>query len=138
MHSKLFLEITVFIFYCRLANFKGITRSDVTSSGKGSGINEYVTSLFDQTLTWEDVGWLKRYIIYHILLKKIRIYFLCLINRITPLPIILKGILTPEDAELAVKFGAAGIVVSSHGARQVDTVPSPVIIILIFSHLLLN
>lgn len=49
------------------------------------------------------------------------------IFRITPLPIILKGILTPEDAELAVKFGASGIVVSSHGARQLDTLPSPVI-----------
>lgn len=32
----------------------------MTSSGKGSGINEYVASLFDQSLTWEDVAWLKK------------------------------------------------------------------------------
>jgi isopentenyl diphosphate isomerase/L-lactate dehydrogenase-like FMN-dependent dehydrogenase len=38
------------------------------------------------------------------------------------LPVILKGILAPEDAELAVKRGAAGIVVSNHGGRQLDGV----------------
>jgi len=38
------------------------------------------------------------------------------------LPIILKGILAPEDAELAVKRGASGIVVSNHGGRQLDGV----------------
>lgn len=36
------------------------------------------------------------------------------------LPVILKGILAPEDAELAVKRGASGIVVSNHGGRQLD------------------
>lgn len=36
------------------------------------------------------------------------------------LPIILKGILAPEDAELAVQRGASGIVVSNHGGRQLD------------------
>lgn len=38
------------------------------------------------------------------------------------LPVILKGILAPEDAELAVKRGASGIVVSNHGGRQLDGV----------------
>ena len=43
----------------------------------------------------------------------------------TSLPIVLKGILTAEDARLAVEEGVAGIVVSSHGARQLDrTVPT--------------
>jgi isopentenyl diphosphate isomerase/L-lactate dehydrogenase-like FMN-dependent dehydrogenase len=37
-------------------------------------------------------------------------------------PVIVKGILTPEDAVLAVEHGAAGIVVSNHGGRQLDTV----------------
>ncbi|XP_059479600.1 uncharacterized protein LOC132199120 [Neocloeon triangulifer] len=87
-----------------VANFKGITRSDMTSSGEGSGVNEYVASLLDSSLSWKDIAWLKS---------------------ITSLPIILKGILTVEDALLAVEHGAAGIVVSSHGARQIDTVPSP-------------
>jgi 4-hydroxymandelate oxidase len=38
----------------------------------------------------------------------------------TDLPLVLKGILSPEDAALAVDAGAAGIVVSNHGARQLD------------------
>jgi 4-hydroxymandelate oxidase len=40
------------------------------------------------------------------------------------LPVLVKGILTPEDALLAVEHGAAGIVVSNHGGRQLDTVLS--------------
>ena len=41
------------------------------------------------------------------------------------LPIVLKGILTAEDARLAVEHGADAIVVSNHGARQLDRVPAP-------------
>jgi isopentenyl diphosphate isomerase/L-lactate dehydrogenase-like FMN-dependent dehydrogenase len=40
------------------------------------------------------------------------------------LPVIVKGILTPSDARLAVEHGAAGVVVSNHGGRQLDTVVS--------------
>jgi len=42
------------------------------------------------------------------------------------LPLVLKGILTAEDARLAVEHGADAIVVSSHGARQLDRVPATV------------
>ncbi|GCE05575.1 alpha-hydroxy acid oxidase [Dictyobacter aurantiacus] len=49
--------------------------------------------------TWETVDWLRT---------------------ITHLPIILKGILTPEDALLALQHGVSGIVVSNHGGRQLD------------------
>ncbi|GHO87768.1 alpha-hydroxy-acid oxidizing enzyme [Dictyobacter formicarum] len=49
--------------------------------------------------TWETVDWLRT---------------------VTHLPIILKGILTPEDALLALQHGVAGIVVSNHGGRQLD------------------
>jgi isopentenyl diphosphate isomerase/L-lactate dehydrogenase-like FMN-dependent dehydrogenase len=38
----------------------------------------------------------------------------------SPLPLLLKGILSPEDAQLAVEAGVAGIVVSTHGGRQLD------------------
>lgn len=51
-------------------------------------------------LSWQDVDWLRS---------------------ITSLPIILKGILTAEDALLALEHGAAGIVVSNHGGRQLDS-----------------
>lgn len=47
---------------------------------------------------------------------------------VTKLPIVLKGILTAEDALLSVKYGAAAIIVSNHGARQVDGVPATVCI----------
>jgi 4-hydroxymandelate oxidase len=52
------------------------------------------------TLTWESLAWLRS---------------------ITSLPIILKGILTEEDARLAVEHGVDGIVVTNHGGRQLDT-----------------
>jgi 4-hydroxymandelate oxidase len=42
----------------------------------------------------------------------------------SPLPVIVKGLLRPEDARLAVEHGARGIVVSNHGGRQLDTVLS--------------
>jgi len=38
----------------------------------------------------------------------------------TNLPVLVKGLLTPEDAELAVEHGAAGVIVSNHGGRQLD------------------
>ena len=42
------------------------------------------------------------------------------------LPLVLKGILTAEDARLAVEHGAAAVWVSNHGGRQLDRVPAPV------------
>lgn len=54
-------------------------------------------------LGWEDVGWLRS---------------------ISSLPLVLKGILHPEDAALATEHGAAGIVVSNHGGRQLDGAPA--------------
>jgi 4-hydroxymandelate oxidase len=44
----------------------------------------------------------------------------------TSLPILVKGILTPEDAELAVQAGVAGIIVSNHGGRCLDTLPATI------------
>jgi len=52
------------------------------------------------TLTWESIAWLRG---------------------VTSLPIVIKGILTAEDAQLAVEHGVDGIVVSNHGGRQLDT-----------------
>ena len=44
----------------------------------------------------------------------------------TKLPIVLKGIVTAEDAKLAVQHGVDGIIVSIHGGRELDTVSAPV------------
>ncbi|HEY2847016.1 MAG TPA: alpha-hydroxy acid oxidase, partial [Pyrinomonadaceae bacterium] len=56
-------------------------------------------------VTWADVEWLRS---------------------ITKLPVILKGILNPDDAELAVDKGISGIIVSNHGARDLDTTPATI------------
>lgn len=87
-----------------LANFEGIKATGVKSE-TGSGINEYVEQLFDPSLTWDDVIWLKS---------------------ITQLPVILKGILTADDAIIAADLGVAAILVSNHGARQVDGTPASI------------
>ncbi len=65
-----------------------------------SGLAAYVNHLFDPSLDWSDLEWL------------------C---QLTSLPVLVKGIVHPEDGRLAVEHGAAGIVVSNHGGRQLDT-----------------
>jgi 4-hydroxymandelate oxidase len=44
----------------------------------------------------------------------------------TKLPVLAKGVLNPDDAELAIKAGISGIMVSNHGGRNLDTVPATV------------
>lgn len=44
------------------------------------------------------------------------------LKSLTKLPVVLKGILTEEDAKRAVEYGASGVIVSNHGARQLDHV----------------
>ena len=62
---------------------------------------EVVNELFDPSITWSDVAWLKS---------------------IWNGPIVIKGIMTPEDAKLAIKAGADAIWISNHGGRQLDGV----------------
>jgi 4-hydroxymandelate oxidase len=69
--------------------------------GRVSGI----ASLFDTALTWKDIEWL---------------------SGITTLPVLVKGILRSDDALLAAKHGASGVIVSNHGARQLDTTPATI------------
>jgi isopentenyl diphosphate isomerase/L-lactate dehydrogenase-like FMN-dependent dehydrogenase len=67
--------------------------------------NVDVTGLDPASLTWDAVAWLRS---------------------LTRLPLVLKGILTAEDASLAVEHGVEGIVVSNHGGRQLDSVPATI------------
>ncbi|MFI6477608.1 alpha-hydroxy acid oxidase [Nonomuraea sp. NPDC050663] len=48
------------------------------------------------------------------------------LREMTTMPIVVKGVLRPDDARLAVDHGADGIVVSNHGGRQLDTVPATI------------
>ena len=52
--------------------------------------------------------------------------FLDELHSYTPTPLLIKGILTPADAKLAVEHGVQGIVVSNHGGRYLDGVPSTI------------
>src|SRR5690606_19500145 len=74
--------------------------------GKHSGLEDYIGWLgrnFDPSVTWKDLEWIR---------TKWRG------------PLLIKGILDPEDARQAVALGADGIVVSNHGGRQFDGVRS--------------
>ncbi|MFI6496247.1 alpha-hydroxy acid oxidase [Nonomuraea typhae] len=48
------------------------------------------------------------------------------LREVTRLPILLKGVLHPEDARLAVENGVDGLIVSNHGGRQLDTTPASI------------
>ena len=73
----------------------------IEDADDGSALLKYINDQFDPSLSWEALDWLRS---------------------ITKLPIIVKGILSPADARLAIANGAAGIGVSNHGGRQLDTV----------------
>jgi 4-hydroxymandelate oxidase len=73
-----------------------------TTGGQGMRPADY-SRLIDPDLRWDDIE---------------RLATEC------PLPVLVKGILTAEDAELAIARGAAGVIVSNHGGRQLDTVLS--------------
>ncbi len=64
-----------------------------------SAIERHSRSQFDPTLSWADLDWLRE---------------------TTTLPVVVKGILTAEDADRAAQHGVAAIVVSNHGGRQLD------------------
>ncbi len=59
---------------------------------------------YDPTLSWDDVGWIR--------------------ERTPGVPFVVKGVLTAEDAGLAVNAGADAIIVSNHGGRQLDWSPA--------------
>ncbi len=89
---------------------EGLTAANLTSPALGqlpdvaghSGLASYIARLLDDNLTWRDVAWLQS---------------------ITKLPVLIKGIARGDDAKHALDCGVAGIVVSNHGGRQLDTAP---------------
>lgn len=72
---------------------------------EGSGLAAYVNNLFDKSLSWDDLDWL------------------C---ALTDLPVLIKGIVRGDDARRAIDNGVAGVVVSNHGGRQLDTAPATI------------
>jgi 4-hydroxymandelate oxidase len=76
-----------------------------TPETTGSGLAAYFASQLDASLQWSDLEWLVES---------------------SELPVVVKGVAHPADAERAIETGAAGVVVSNHGGRQLDTVPATI------------
>jgi L-lactate dehydrogenase (cytochrome) len=68
-----------------------------------AAFREWVDAQFDPSVTWDDVAWVRER---------------------WPGRLVVKGVLDPEDAHRAAEVGVDGIVVSNHGGRQLDSVPS--------------
>ena len=85
------------------------TFSNVVGHASGvddlSSLSGWIKAQFDPTLTWKEVGWLK--------------------DRFDG-PVVVKGVLDPEDARAAVAAGADAVIVSNHGGRQLDGAPSTI------------
>ncbi len=71
----------------------------------GSGVGDIYSPVLDAALTWKDIEWLRSFV---------------------QIPVVLKGITVAEDAEIAVKAGVDGLIVSNHGARNLDTSPATI------------
>ena len=82
-----------------LGNFKG-TVFEKFNDYDGSSMNMHNELLFDKTLTFETIDWIKE---------------------TSGLPVLVKGILRPDDAARCIENNADGIVISNHGGRQLDT-----------------
>lgn len=87
-----------------LPNLEGFKRVK-SAGGFRTGSLEIFSSILDATLSWKDVEWL------------------CSFAKV---PLLVKGVLNPDDADRAVKSGVAGIMVSNHGGRNLDTVPATI------------
>lgn len=78
---------------------------NATEVTRDEGAARAISKFIDPSLCWDDIAWFKS---------------------ITNMPILIKGIQTPEDAVLAAKYGCQGIVLSNHGGRQLDFAPSSI------------
>ena len=86
-------------------NYAEIEAPPITVAPGPSALSASAGHLIDPSLNWSDIDWLRSF---------------------TALPVLVKGIMTAEDARLAVEHGVAGIVVSNHGGRQLDGAPATI------------
>jgi 4-hydroxymandelate oxidase len=82
------------------ANLTGTPGEALPEVALDSGLGAYVASLLDPNLGWADIEWLRS---------------------ITRLPLVIKGVIRADDAQLAADHGVDAVVVSTHGGRQLDT-----------------
>ncbi|MBV8273680.1 MAG: alpha-hydroxy-acid oxidizing protein, partial [Verrucomicrobia bacterium] len=83
----------------QIRRYPGSLLSKLLSRAPMAAVPKFLDIYSRASLTWKDLAWLRER---------------------THLPILLKGIVSPEDARLAIEHGVDGIIVSNHGGRQVD------------------
>ena len=76
-----------------------------TGPSSGGRVSPIYSDALEPTLTWETVAWIRSF---------------------AKTPVLLKGILDPDDARRAASEGLAGVVVSNHGGRNLDTTPATI------------
>jgi len=67
------------------------------------GLGSFFLARHDPRLTWQDIAWIKD---------------------LTPLPLVLKGVMAAEDVKRAIDVGVSGVILSNHGGRQLDGAPA--------------
>ncbi|EAW10167.1 FMN-dependent alpha-hydroxy acid dehydrogenase [Aspergillus clavatus NRRL 1] len=83
--------------------------SRVKNDKKGGGLGRVMAGFIDPGLTWEDLVWVRKH---------------------TRLPVCLKGVMSADDAILAMQAGLDGILLSNHGGRNLDTSPPSIVTLL--------
>ncbi len=81
------------------ANFPGGLWKNLTSGEPRAAVQRFMTTYSRPSLRWDDLKFLRQH---------------------TKLPILLKGVLHPDDARQAIEYGLNGLIVSNHGGRQID------------------
>jgi L-lactate dehydrogenase (cytochrome) len=79
------------------------------SGGGAKSVTKALATFVARDLIWEEIAWMKK---------------------LTGFPVVVKGIMTVEDAILALKYGCQGIYLSNHGGRQLDTSPPAILTLL--------
>ncbi|MGG5890258.1 alpha-hydroxy acid oxidase [Falsiroseomonas sp. HC035] len=85
------------------ANLRGLPPTPPSRAGLAE--SDVFRGLLDAAPSWKDIAWLRS---------------------LTRLPLLLKGIMSPADAQRAVAEGMDGIIVSNHGGRSLDTLPASI------------
>ena len=85
----------------RIPNVGTAPRDQLSQAGiAASSLADFTRDHWDASISWGDLAWLRA---------------------ITTLPLLVKGVVRGDDAVLALEHGAAGVIVSNHGGRQLDT-----------------
>jgi len=82
------------------------TLGNLAGGAQGNGLGDFhawIARNFDATVSWQDIAWVRQH---------------------WDGPLVIKGVLDPDDAQLCLDHGVNGLVVSNHGGRQLDGVPS--------------